>query len=190
METVVFSDLPIAWALQAKGFYYSAESLLRGNTITAGKKFVSTEEIYLSHAALRTACYLLAHTLELCLKALYCLNEREEADVEKYSHDIRKLLKFLVDKQIISEQDVHQESFELAYLLLDWYGRYHRPLKKKIEKTFNKLYIQSPDNSELWMKKFNIDNESYGKLHVMAKIMLNMLNIQPASIEHLIFDPF
>lgn len=130
----------------------------------------------------------MAHTIELTLKAIYCLHIGD--DVEKYSHGILKLLNDLMDKNVIKKCDVDNETFELASILLAWHGRYHRPNKKKIKETIKKLWIPLPDNPDMLRRKFDINNESYGKLDVTAKILMQMVPIPAESIMPIVFDPF
>ena len=187
LENVKLSNLPLAWSVQARGFYYSAEALLNGNEIAKGKKIISTEEAYLSRFGYKTACYLMSHTIELCLKAIYCLFTANE-DVEKYSHKILNLLEVLIEKNIINKTEINNETFELSYLLLDWYGRYHKP--KNVQEKIQKYWITAPDNSEMLKRKYEINSETYKRLKEMAQFLLRKIPDSSKSIGLLIFDPF
>ncbi len=70
-----FGDFPNAWILQAKGFRFAAEGQLQSRKTK--NKFVSSKEVYLSRFSYKIACYLLSHSIELALKALYKLTQTE-----------------------------------------------------------------------------------------------------------------
>ena len=70
------SDYPNAWILQAKGFRFAAEGQLQSSKTK--NKFISSEEAYLLRFSYKTACYLLAHSIELALKALYKLTQKKK----------------------------------------------------------------------------------------------------------------
>jgi hypothetical protein len=125
----VFADLPQNWFVQATGFRYAADALIGGNTIAAGKQKCSTIEISLSNFALRVACYLQAHAIELYFKALYSFAKfPQEKATEELSHNINNLLAILRKKNVLPLQDpAHDKTTKLASLLLRWYGRYFKP---------------------------------------------------------------
>lgn len=181
------SDLPVAWILQAKGFYYSSQIMLNGIRKTGGKSYISMEEVYLKNACYKTACYLLAHTIELLLKAIYCSSGGD--DVEQFSHNVLKLSQHLINVDVLKKSDTDDESLELAFILLDWYGRYHRPKKGHVQKKIKELWIPCPEKPDMLKRKFNLNNESYGKLEATVKSLIAMVPVSPASIGHLVFDP-
>ena len=190
LKNVRFSDSVEAWVLQAKGFYYSADSALKGNDVVRNKiikrDFISSEEGFLNNFCLKTVCYLLSHSIEASLKAIYLLKGGDQS-TEEFSHDVIKLRDILISKYSLEKSYFDRDTIELAETILYWYGRYHRPKKNKIDQSIKKIYQESED-PKMYTSKFS-PKETYSKLKILSENLLKSLP-EVNSTSHLVFEPF
>lgn len=188
LRSLRFSNRAVAWLLQAQSFYHAAVLLQKGRPAFAKGAYISSESIYLSDSSYKIACYLLAHAIELCLKALYCENAHE--DIEKFSHNAIKLTNALVERKILEKNEIDSSDLELINIFLEWYGRYHKPLTKKLEDTIHKSFIPTLENPDMLKPKFSIDKQTFSKLSSIAENLLSKIALKPSSMDHLLFDIF
>jgi HEPN domain-containing protein len=201
LNDYVFSDVPIAWILQANSYYEAGEALLIGARIKDqqanpvlpdGRRSFALDSVHTNRSLYKIACYLLSHAIEANLKALYSLTKQEgDKSVESFSHNITRLLKTLIEKKVIDKNEVDNEIMELAELLLAWFGRYHKPLDNKKEKVIEKYYKEVPGEPSMLQKKYEINLNTYHKLAEVFQLLVKKINRpNEHSIDHFLFDPF
>lgn len=189
LKNARFGDHPNAWILQAKGFRYAAEGQLQSSKTK--NKLISTEEAFSLRFSYKTACYLLAHSIELALKALYKLTQKtEDPSAEKFSHGLIKLEGELVKKGVLKTNEIDKHTLEVAYILLAWFGRYHKPLESKLDTVIDNLFVESETDPVMVENKYSIDFTTYAKLAAIADCLLNKVRLNEGSMDRLLFDPF
>lgn len=188
LENVKFEDITPAWTLQAKGFYNAADTMLIGLRSKPSSSFVSFSESHKNKFCYKTACYLMAHSIECGLKALYCKAAGE--DVAEFSHKLFELRADLLSRGLIKETEINKETLHLAEILLQWYGRYHRPHKKIILNMIREIYTPCPENPDMLENKYQINDKSYNELKAVASFLIGKLPNYEATIFPLVFDPF
>ena len=119
--------------------------LIKANTIQ-GRKYIETHEIYLSYFTVKQACYLKAHAIELCLKALCCLFKATDEHTESFSsnHDLKPLIENLIQQKVLFNDQLikYEKTIKLANLFLRWLGRYFRPRPKELTGAFIKDFLE------------------------------------------------
>jgi hypothetical protein len=187
-----FGDHPSAWIIEARGFRYSAQLLLQSLRSQRSSEFISIDESSVTQSCNKTICYLFSVAIELFLKALYS-NSKSPSDqkkTESFGHDIKKLNLELMHKNILQKNELDDNTLELAYIILAWHGRYHKPRSDKTDNTIELYFEEIPDQPELVKPKFNITTESVTKLELMATLLFNKTNVNLPFMDLLFFTPF
>lgn len=188
-----FGNNPHGWALESKSFYDSATLLLATLKTMPQQMFISIEDIHKNSSYLKTTCFLLSISVELSLKAIYSnqiTSDNKQKKVESFSHNIKELNSILIELKVLDENELCKESLELGYILLSWYGRYHKPLEKNRDAAIRAYFEDVHNDPNMVKPKFEINIQTTNMLKILAEHLLEKIKINPASISYLLYTPF
>lgn len=188
-----FSDKPTAWILEAKNFKYSAE-ILFGHSTTQPRTspFIPMHNASSGMMRIKVVCYLFSVLIELFLKGIYSATRTsdDQESIESFGHNVVRLADKLIAKGILNKNGLNKNILNVAHVILEWSGRYHKPTKKKMDEVIRVFFEEVPNEPALLKPKYKTDIKTAKELEAQANAFDEITPVNPTSIDHLIFLPF
>jgi hypothetical protein len=190
------SDSPTLWAMEGRAFLKSAKMLqnapikLENIPLLKGKRPVSAPEVCSSSYKDKISCFLYAISIELLLKTMYsAIHEKNnDKNTEKRGHDIKGLLKYLLEHEILNTEQINNDAVNLSQLLLSWYGRYYMPKANQIDSVLTDCFETNADG--LLTPKINIDRNSIKNLQEFAELLSGLIPDSQSFIDEMVLPIF
>lgn len=190
------SDSPTLWAMEGRAFLKSAKILqhapieLKNIPLLKGKRPVSAPEICSFSYKNKISCFLYATSIELLLKAMYsAIHEKNnDKNTGKHGHDIKGLLKYLLEREILNAEQINNDAVNLSELLLSWYGRYYMPKANQIDSVLTDCFETNADG--LLIPKINIDQNSIKNLQEFAELLSGLIPDSQSFIDEMVLPIF